>query len=113
MTLVQVATMVPSPWEHSAWGPWSGKNLLLLLFVSRRLWERLRCAREGAQGSPLPCTALSSSPPLLQCLGWKLSRAKCGLLVPYLEFCLNWWQFGPCQDDEQSGSRQGTAVWIS
>lgn len=65
-------------------------------------WRGLRAAHSPALPSP--------AAPTPRGLGWKLSTAKCRLLVSYLEFCLNWWQFGLCQDDEQSGSRQGMAV---
>jgi len=77
--------------DCSAWEP-SGEQNLLLLFSSRKLWQRLRCAWEGARGCPPPLRSVLRQPPPpapLQGLGSAALRPeKQGLLRSYLGFCL-------------------------
>lgn len=93
-------------------GPGVGKSSCCCFLVAESSGRGCDVPGRGLRAANSPPCPLQQLP-TPRGLGWKLSTAKCGLLLSYLEFCPNWWQFGLCQDAEQSGSRAGTAAWAS
>lgn len=79
----------PQPLEEFSLGALEWEKPPAAAFWQQKALGGAAMCPGGGSGQPIPLHCPLQQPPTPWGLGWKLSTAKCRLLVSYLEFCLD------------------------